>query len=95
MSRVTEAGMDEEAQEDIQRVEQRAVGERETRWSARRKADELGPWPSANQPDGAVAHLDRVCLQGSGAGRCLDGAGHRLECTLRAPHHLAGSDVIE
>jgi len=37
MSRVTEAGMDEGAQEDIQRVEQRAVGERETRWSARRK----------------------------------------------------------
>jgi hypothetical protein len=29
--------MDEGAQEDIQRVEQRAVGERETRWSARRK----------------------------------------------------------
>jgi hypothetical protein len=25
------------AQEDVQRVEQRAVGERETRWSARRK----------------------------------------------------------
>ena len=37
MSRVTEAGMDKGAQEDIQRVEQRAVGERETRWSARRK----------------------------------------------------------
>ena len=37
MSRVTEAGMDEGAQEDIQRVSQRAVGERETRWSARRK----------------------------------------------------------
>src|SRR5664280_1797469 len=36
MSRVTEAGMDG-AQEDVQRVEQRAVGERETRWSARRK----------------------------------------------------------
>ena len=37
MSRVTEAGMEQGAQEDIQRVEQRAVGERETRWSARRK----------------------------------------------------------
>jgi transposase len=36
MSRVTEAGMDG-AQEDVQRVEQRAVGERETRWSAWRK----------------------------------------------------------
>jgi hypothetical protein len=36
MSRVTEAGMDR-AQEDIQRTEQRAVGEREVRWSARRK----------------------------------------------------------
>jgi len=37
MSRVTEAGMDEGAQEDIQRTKQRAVGEREVRWSARRK----------------------------------------------------------
>jgi transposase len=37
MSRVTEVGMDEGAREDVQRVEQRAVGERETRWSARRK----------------------------------------------------------
>jgi transposase len=37
MSRVTEAGMEEGAQEEVQRVEQRAVGERETRWSARRK----------------------------------------------------------
>jgi transposase len=37
MSRVTEVGMDEGEREDIQRVEQRAVGERETRWSARRK----------------------------------------------------------
>ena len=37
MSRVTEAGMDEGAREDVQCVEQRAVGERETRWSARRK----------------------------------------------------------
>ena len=37
MSRVTEAGMEQGAQEDVQRVEQRAVGERETRWSARRK----------------------------------------------------------
>jgi len=37
MSRVTEAGMGEGAQEDIQRVEQGAVGERETRWSVRRK----------------------------------------------------------
>jgi transposase len=36
MSRVTEAGMDG-AQEDIQRTKQRAVGEREVRWSARRK----------------------------------------------------------
>jgi hypothetical protein len=36
MSRVTEAGMDG-AQEDVQRVEQLAVGERETRWSAGRK----------------------------------------------------------
>ena len=37
MSRVTEVGMDEGEREGIQRVEQRAVGERETRWSARRK----------------------------------------------------------
>jgi transposase len=37
MSRVTEAGMDGALEEDVQRVEQRAVGERETRWSARRK----------------------------------------------------------
>lgn len=37
MSRVTEAGMDEGAQEEIQRAEQRAVGEREVRWSVRRK----------------------------------------------------------
>ena len=37
MSRVTEVGMGEGTREDIQRVEQRAVGERETRWSARRK----------------------------------------------------------
>lgn len=37
MSRVTEAGMDEGAQEDGQRTSQRAVGEREVRWSARRK----------------------------------------------------------
>jgi transposase len=36
MSRVTEAGMDG-AQEDVQRTAQRAVGEREVRWSARRK----------------------------------------------------------
>jgi transposase len=36
MSRVTEAGMDG-APEDVQRTEQRAVGEREVRWSARRK----------------------------------------------------------
>src|ERR1017187_9956704 len=36
MSRVTEAGMDG-AREDVQRTEQRAVGEREVRWSARRK----------------------------------------------------------
>ncbi len=37
MSRVTEVGMDGASEEDVQRVEQRAVGERETRWSARRK----------------------------------------------------------
>jgi len=37
MSRVAEAGMDGASEEDVQRVEQRAVGERETRWSARRK----------------------------------------------------------
>ena len=37
MSRVTEAGMEQGAQQDVQRVEQLAVGERETRWSARRK----------------------------------------------------------
>ena len=37
MSRVTEAGMDKGAQEEVQRAQQRAVGERETRWSARRK----------------------------------------------------------
>src|SRR5664280_1390019 len=36
MSRVTEVGMDG-VQQDIQRTEQRAVGEREVRWSARRK----------------------------------------------------------
>jgi hypothetical protein len=33
MSRVTEVGMDG-AREDIQRTKQRAVGEREVRWSA-------------------------------------------------------------
>ena len=37
MSRVTEVGMDGASEEDVQRVEQRAGGERETRWSARRK----------------------------------------------------------
>jgi transposase len=37
MSSVTEAGMGEGAREDVQRAEQRAVGEREVRWSARRK----------------------------------------------------------
>ena len=37
MSRVTEAGMDEGAQEELQRTKERAVGEREVRWSARRK----------------------------------------------------------
>lgn len=37
MSRVTEAGMDGASEGDVQRVEQRVVGERETRWSARRK----------------------------------------------------------
>jgi transposase len=37
MSRVTEAGMDGALEQDIQRTEQRAVGEREVRWSARRK----------------------------------------------------------
>ena len=37
MSRVTEAGMDEGAQEEIQRTEQRALVEREVRWSVRRK----------------------------------------------------------
>jgi transposase len=37
MSRVTEAGMDGALEEDVQRTEQRAVGEREVRWSARRK----------------------------------------------------------
>jgi transposase len=37
MSRVTEVGMDEGEREDVQRAQQRAVGERETRWSARRK----------------------------------------------------------
>jgi transposase len=36
MSRVMEPGMDG-AREDVQRTEQRAVGEREVRWSARRK----------------------------------------------------------
>jgi transposase len=36
MSRVTEAGM-EQAPGDVQRMEQRAGGEREVRWSARRK----------------------------------------------------------
>jgi transposase len=36
MSSVMEAGMDG-APEDVQRTEQRAVGEREVRWSARRK----------------------------------------------------------
>ena len=33
MSRVTEAGLDG-AQQDIQRTEQRAVGEREVRWTS-------------------------------------------------------------
>jgi transposase len=37
MSRVTEAGMDGALEGDVQRAEQRAVGEREVRWSARRK----------------------------------------------------------
>src|SRR5476651_1943928 len=37
MSRVTEAGMDGASEGDVQRVGQRAVGEREVRWSARRK----------------------------------------------------------
>ncbi len=37
MSSVTEAGMGQGARGDVQRVEQRVVGERETRWSARRK----------------------------------------------------------
>jgi hypothetical protein len=37
MSRVTEAGMDGALEGDVQRMEQRAVGEREVRWSARRK----------------------------------------------------------
>ena len=37
MSRATEAGMGGASEGDVQRVEQRAVGERETRWSARRK----------------------------------------------------------
>ena len=37
MSRVTEAGMDGGVEGDVQRMEQRAVGEREVRWSARRK----------------------------------------------------------
>jgi len=37
MSRVTEAGMDGGLEGDVQRTEQRAVGEREVRWSARRK----------------------------------------------------------
>jgi hypothetical protein len=37
MSRVTEAGMDGALEEVVQRTEQRAVGEREVRWSARRK----------------------------------------------------------
>lgn len=37
MSRVTEAGMGGASEEGVQRVEQRAVGEREVRWSARRK----------------------------------------------------------
>src|SRR5664280_2432460 len=36
MSRVAEAGMGG-AGEDVQRTEQRAVGERDVRWSARRK----------------------------------------------------------
>src|ERR1035437_8210979 len=36
MSSVTEVGMDG-AGEDVQRTERRAVGEREVRWSARRK----------------------------------------------------------
>jgi hypothetical protein len=36
MSRVTEAGMDG-AQEDVQRTKQRALGQREVRWSARCK----------------------------------------------------------
>src|SRR5664279_5099823 len=37
MSRVTEAGMDGGLEGDVQCTEQRAVGEREVRWSARRK----------------------------------------------------------
>ena len=37
MSRVTEAGMDGGLEGDVQRTERRVVGEREVRWSARRK----------------------------------------------------------
>jgi transposase len=37
MSRVTAAGMGGALGDGVQRVEQRAVGERKTRWSARRK----------------------------------------------------------
>ena len=42
MSSVTEVGMDGAAG-DVQRTEQRAVGEREVRWSSRRKEGVVMP----------------------------------------------------
>src|SRR5215207_1302550 len=50
--------------------------------------------PSADQPDCAVAQLDRKRLQGYGAGSRLDDARKWPERTLRAAHHLAAADVI-
>jgi hypothetical protein len=50
--------------------------------AAGRDADEVGR-RSADQPDRALAHLDRECLQRSSAGRRLHSARERLERALR------------
>jgi len=57
--------------------------------------DKAGDRRSADQPDRAVAQLDRECLQRSSAGRRLHSARQRPERTLGAPHHRAGPDVIQ
>src|SRR6202034_2000893 len=55
--------------------------------------DRLPPLRSADQPDDAVADLDRKCLQRSSADGRLDGAGDGFERALRPPNHRAGTDV--